>query len=171
MDMIVHVDGLKEVMNAIEKAFPKDVKMQRKLLNQSMSGAAKGSIVKIAKQKALQGDGSGALSESIGVRAKSLSRARSRGAAASVTVTPIRSNRKAIAKYISYYRRNSAKQVIDGIRHGHLVEFGHRIKNGFVSPRPFLWPAAAAGQSAYVSLFAKSVRKKIESAVRRARRK
>lgn len=179
MEMVFKVEGLDDALRAIQAAFPRDANQQRKILNQSMSGAARKSIIPIAKQLALQGDGSGALSEAIAPRAVSKSRALARGFAAIVEITPVRSNRTAMAKYIAYYytargRVAPARLVTSGIRHGSLIEFGHATRSGggigHVAAQPFLWPAAESGRAAYVRQFAASVRKKIESAVRRKAR-
>lgn len=172
MEGTARIEGLEAAMKAMGAAFPKNPEQQRRILNQSISFAARKSIIPRAKQLALKGDGSGALSESIAPRAVSRARALRRGKTASVQVTPVRGNRKAIAMYIAHYRRNSAAQVVSGIRHGHLVEFGHRTRSGgFVSAKPFLWPAAVAGMSGYRKNFAASIKRKTELAVRRARRK
>lgn len=155
-------------MRAIAAAFPKDPRQARKILNQAMSGAAKEAIIPTAKQLARAGDSSGALSDSIAPRAVSLARSLAQGKGAIVHVTPLRGDRAAMAKYISFYytgrgKTAPAKMITSGIRHGHLVEFG-TVKTG---ARPFLWPAAEQGRSAYVKAFAKFVEKKIAAAVRR----
>lgn len=172
MDATVKIEGLEDAMRAMRAAFPKDPEQQRRILNQSISFAARRSIIPIAKQLAQQGDGSGSLAEAIAPRAVSRARALARRMTASVQITPVRSNRKAMAMYLAYYRRNSAKQVVSGIRHGHLVEFGHRTRDGgFVAARPFLWPAAQRGTPQYRRAFAASIRKKTEAAVRRKARR
>lgn len=173
MQMAFEVKGLDNALAAIRAAFPRDPEQQRRILNQSMSAAAKKVIVPMAKQLALVGDGSGALSEAIGVRAVSKRRALAKGMAASVEVTPVRSNRKAMALYIAHYytargRTAPAKMVTSGIRHGHLVEFG--TKKG-MRARSFLGVSGEAQRGAYVSAFSASVSKKIEAAVRRRARK
>lgn len=168
MEITYKIKGLDDALKAIEAAFPKDPKMARKILNQSMSGAAKKNIIPAAKQMALIGDGSGALSEAIAPRAVSARRAYSEGVAASIHITPVRSNRSAMLRYINFYytakgRVAPAKMVTSGIRHGHLIEFGTSKQ----SARPFLWPAAQSGRAAYAQAFADSVGKKIAAAVRR----
>lgn len=179
VDMTVKIEGLDQALRNIREAFPDEPKEQRKLLTASMSGAARKTFIPMAKSLALQGDGSGALSESIKPRAVSLARARLKGAAAAVEITPVRSDRRAIAKYIAYYyasrgRSAPASLASNGLRYGHLVEFGFKHKRGGVeiAGRPFLWPAAAAQKTAYVNEFAKSVKSKIAARLRlRARKK
>ena len=172
--MNARFEGLEEAMQAVEAAFPKNPEMARKLLNQSMSGAAKGSIIPIAKQLALQGDGSGALSEAIAPRAVSRAQAMRRGRAAIVEVTPVRSNRSAMARYIAFHytakgRKPKAKMITSGIRHGHLVEFG--VPSRGIPAAPFMFPAAQQGFSQYQNLFSVSLKKKIAAAVRKAAKK
>lgn len=177
MELAAKIEGLEPALAALRAAFPDSPRRQRSLLNQTMSGAARKTIIPMAKQLARQGDGSGALSEAIAPRAVSLSKALARGKSAIIEITPVRSNRKAMAMYIAHYytargKTASAKLVTSGIRHGHLVEFGHATRGGgFVSARPFLWPAGTAGAGDYRRLFADMLRRKIEAAVRRKRRR
>lgn len=175
MEPTVRIKGLKEAMRAMEKAFPKNADKARSLLNQTMSGAARKSILPIAKANALIGDGSGALSESLAMRAVGKSRVRRKGAAASVQVTPVRYNPKAIAMYTAHYYAGQKMQigrlkldrVAEGIRHGHLVEFGTRHHGAF----PFLYPALKSGRSGYIKFFAATLERKIAAAVRHEARK
>ena len=168
MEGSAKVMGLKDAVAAMGAAFPKDPEKQRRLLNASMRAGAKPTMLADAKLRAASFDGSGALSESLGIRAISKARALRSGKVAGIYITPVRQNLKAIAKYLSFYRRNSGRQVIDGIRHGHLVEFGHATRGGgHVAARPFLWPAAQSQSGAYKTSFAASLRKKTEAAVKR----
>ena len=158
-------------------AFPANPEQQRRILNQSISGAARKTIVRAAKSLAHRGDGSGALAESIAPRALSRSTALSRGAVSSIVVTPVRSNKKAIGMYIAHYytsrgRVPPASILTSGIRYGHLVEFGHATRGGgFVGAHPFLWPAATSQSGAYKQQVAVSLKRKIELAVRRKAKK
>jgi hypothetical protein len=159
-------------MKAMAAAFPTDPKKQKALLGGSMRAAAADSILRQAKVLAMQGDGSGALSEALGIRTQPAKKIRTKRISAGVEVTPIRGNRTAMAMYINHYytsrgRNAPAKMITSGIRHGHLVEFGT-----VHSPaRPFLYPAASSKTSDYVSKFAASLKKKTESAVKRAAKK
>lgn len=168
MEGVAKIKGLDDAMAAMRAAFPNNPEQQRRLLNQAMSGSARKSIIPVAKQLAYQGDSSGALSEAIAPRAMSKSRARRRGKTAAVEITPVRTNRKAIALYINHYytqrgQTPSANIVTSGIRHGHLVEFGTRHN----AAQPFLWPAATSQQGKYVNSFSVFLRKRTEAAVRR----
>jgi len=162
--------GLEEALKAMQAAFPGDIKKQQRLLNGAMSGAARKSILPMAKQLAKRGDSSGALSESLNVRA--MGRRKRAGKAAGMEVVPVRSNLKALAKYIQFYYTSRGKAppssiLTSGIRHGHLVEFGTAKTSAF----PFLWPAAQAQASNYKQLFALFLKKRIEAAVRKAAKK
>lgn len=163
------VHGVKSVMKTLRAAFPKNAEQQRRLLNQAMSGSARGSILPIAKALALIGDGSGALSESLAPRAVSKSRAMRKGAAASVQITPVRYNKKAMAMYSAFYfgRGTHVTRLAEGIRHGHLVEFGTKHSAAY----PFLYPALKSGRAGYINIFAETLEKKIAAAVKRKAKK
>ena len=170
MEISAKVEGLEEALAAMRAAFPADPKAQRQILNRAMSDSAVATIVRDAKQHALAGDSSGALSESIGVRPKSLRRVKTSRAVAGVEVVPIRSNLKAMRMYIQHYytargRTPKAFMILSGIRHGHLIEFG-TVRHG---PRPFLWPAAQSQLSPFMQRVAADMQRQIESRVRRAR--
>lgn len=169
MEITGKVEGLADAIAAMEAAFPKNPSKQRSILNQSLSGAARKTIIPVAKQLAYTGDSSGALSESIAPRAKSKGRALAQGNAAGVEITPVRYNRKAIAMYLNHYYPNGAKlgRTVEGIRHGHLVEFGTKHS----SAKPFLGPALDQQGQAFINQFAKSIMRKVEAAVRRRARK
>ncbi len=165
--------GLKDAMAAMAAAFPKDPKKQKSLLAGAMRMSASKTILQSAKRRALSSGGSGALSESLGIRIQSAGKMRTKRAAAAIEIVPVRMNRKATAMYISHYYTKRGKAapasiVTSGISHGHLVEFGSANN----AARPFLWPAAQSRKQAYVNRFAKDLRKKIEAAVRlRAKRR
>jgi hypothetical protein len=166
------VTGMKEAVAAMQAAMPKDPIKQQKLLNQSMRSAAMQTILIAAKLNAASSDRSGALAASLGIRYQKKRAALSAGSVAGIYIAPIRHDPTAVARYISYYRANSANQVVDGIRHGHLVEFGHATRSGtFVSARPFLVPAASSHRGPYAAKFAKDLKRKIALAVNRKARK
>ena len=172
MKATAKVVGVKDAVAAMGKAFPKDPEQQRRLLNGSMRSAATDTILIDAKLRAAASDASGALAESLGIRTTPRGRLLRSRRVGGVYIAPIRHNPKAIAKYVSFYRKNSTRTVVDGIRHGHLVEFGHATRGGgHVAARPFLWPAAQSNSNAYRNKFAMSLRKKTEAAVRRRARK
>lgn len=168
MEASVKIEGLEDAMKAMMAAFPSDPRTQVRILNSAMRTAARPTILPAAKALAMQGDGSGALSEAMGVRSQSAAKRRARGVAGGVEVVPVRSNRKAMMMYIQHYyvargRTPPAGILTSGIRHGHLVEFGS-VNN---SARPFLWPAATSNRGAYQSQFAASMKRVTEAAVRR----
>jgi len=164
------ITGLDEAVKALQAAFPKDPKQQVKILNSSMRTAARPTILKEAKMLAKAGDGSGALSQAVNIRSQSKRKIRAKGdVAAGIEIVPVRGDKKAIAMYLAYYYTNRGKVVpaktfASGIRHGHLVEFGTRHS----AARPFLWPAAQHGRGGYIARFAADMRRKIETAVKRA---
>jgi len=170
----VKIEGLDEAMKALRAAFPKDMEAQRRVLNATMRGAATKTIVKMAKVLAYDGDSSGALSESIGIRNQPKRALKTARKAGGVYIAPIRHNAKAIAKYIQYYYNrhgNSAPAsvVASGIRHGHLVEFG--VPSRGIPANSFLGAAADSQLSPYEDLFAMSLKQKVENAVRREAKK
>jgi hypothetical protein len=172
MNVSVKVEGLEEAMQAMLAAFPVDERKQRGILNASMRAAATGTILADAKQRASAGDASGALSESLGIRATSKKKLKMRNVVAGVEIVPIRTNMKAMALYIQHYYTSRgkiapAKMFTSGIRHGHLIEFG----TAHSAADPFLYPAAQAAGGAYVNRFAADLSKKTEAAVKREAKK
>ena len=172
MEAGARVEGLDAALKAMQAAFPRDAKKQKQILNSSMRASANKAILPAAKRNALQGDGSGALSEALGIRNTKARKLRQSGVPAGVEIVPVRANMKAMALYIAHYytaqgRTPPAGILSSGIRHGHLVEFGS-VNN---SAQPFLWPAASSGHGAYVRGFAAEMQKKTEAAVRREARK
>lgn len=168
MDGKVKIHGLEEAVNAMEAAFPKDTNKQRSLVNQGLRASAKETILNEAKSRAYSGDSSGALAESLGIRNIPKRRLKARRVAG-VYIAPIRFNTKAMKMYADYYRKNSnsLRKVVDGIRHGHLVEFGTRHS----AANPFLWPAAQSKAQAYLYNVAENIKKKTQAAVKRAAKK
>ena len=163
------IKGLDDAMRSLQAAFPKDARQQQRIINGAMGASARKSFLPIAKQLALQGDSSGALSESLAVRA--MGRRKRAGRVGGMEVVPVRSSRKAMALYIAHhFTKNgltpSASIIVNGIRHGHLVEFG----GGHNTAKSFLW-ASTIATSMYTRLFAKEMKKRIESAVRRKAKK
>ena len=171
MEASARLTGLSEAMLALSMAFPNDQNKRKQLLNSAIGGAARKTILPVAKQLALSGDGSGALSASLGVRAMNARKRASRRVAGGMELVPIRFKNDAIYDYMHHYytskgRTPPADILASGIRHGHLVEFGS-VHN---AAKPFLWPAAQAQAHAYTIQFAKVLEKRIESAVERAKK-
>ena len=153
VDVSIKIEGLEDAMKAMLAAFPANERRQRGILNASIRSAATNTILNDAKQRAKIGDGSGALSESLGIRATSKRKLKAKRVVAGVEIVPVRSNMKAMAMYIQHYysakgKTAPAKMLTSGVRHGHLVEIGS-VNN---SAKPFLWPAAESQKSAYISV-------------------
>lgn len=168
MEITTKVEGLDQLLKNIGSVLP-DPRKQRSWLNQAMSYSAKRTLLSDAKIKAESFDGSGALAESLKPRARSRSQARRRGVTAWVQVGVVRKDVKAAAKYANYYRNTSVVQ--SGIRHGHLVEFGHRTKNGYVAARPFLGSSIGMNTARMVRLFSARMKRLLENRMRRMRKK
>ena len=171
MEGKVKIHGLDEAMDALAATFPKDPNKQRSILNQGLRASAAKTILIEAKLRAAGGweETSGALAESLGIRNIPKRRLKAARRAGGVYIAPIRFNTKAMKMYADYYRKNSnsLRKVVDGIRHGHLVEFGTRHS----AARPFLWPAAQSKTQAYLYNVAKNIKKKTQAAVKRAAKK
>jgi len=174
MQATAKIEGLREAQAAMQAAFPDDYRQQQRIINGAMGGAARKSLLKVAKELAKDGDSSGALSESLAVRAQKARRRK--GKAGGMEIVPVRYSPKAMALYIAHYYtskgRNAPLGGIDGIRHGHLVEFGfvHKKSGQQVKASPFLWPSTVASPK-YRALFAGEMKKRIAAAVKRAARK
>jgi len=170
LDVDARISGLKDVERALEAAFPRDPRKQRSVLTSGMRRGARTMLVD-AKLRALRGDSSGALSESLAIRSVSNRAQRQIKDAGQVTaalqIASVRGMKRAIAKYNAFYNKN-----VKSIRHAHLVEFGHGTRGDTrVGPRPFLWPAVQANSSLYVNLLSQNIRKAIDLAVKRAAKK
>ena len=169
MIVSAQVTGLENAMKAMKAAFPDDPKKQQQILHRSIGSAARKEILPTSKQLAQVGDASGALSEALTVRALPAKERSKRNTAASMIITPVRSNRKALSRYIShYYTQNGltppASLLVRGIMHGHLVEFGS-VNN---SAKSFLWASAQANYRNYIATFATEMRRITEQAVKKA---
>jgi len=169
MEANVRLKGLNEAVLALRRAFPSDPKKKQRLLHSAMGASARKTILPVAKQLAMAGDGSGSLSAALKVRV--MSKAKRKGGAG-MELVPVRHDTGSIYDYIHHYYTSRGKTppadiVASGIRHGHLVEFGS-VHN---TAKPFLWPAAKSQGRAYTKRFAAVLEKRIKSAVNRAARK
>jgi hypothetical protein len=169
IEVSAKIKGLEDAMKAMLEAFPSEPKKQQAILHSAMGSAARKTLLPTSKQLASSFDASGALSESLAVRAQPASVRRKRNVAASMALMPVRSNRRALALYINhYYTQNGltapASLLIRGIMHGHLVEFGS-VNN---SPTSFLWASAQANRSGYGNRFAIDLKRITEDRVKRA---
>jgi len=182
-----NITGGPEVARALRAAWPNKPKRQRQVLNAAIKAAAKPTILDKAKITAMFSAGSGSLSQAMNSRVMSLKFAREQGATAGVWIGPVRKDPAAIAKYINHYWLGRGKKINPsiftyGLRHAHLVEFGHDIVVGGakgkggkvvgrVSAKPFMRPALHAGAGSYKRLLVPTLKKKILSAVRREARR
>lgn len=168
----VRLTGLSDAILALGMAFPNDPKKKQRILHSAMGTAARRTILPMAQQLAKIGDGSGALSSSLGVRVMSKRKRASRRVAGGMELVPVRFKYDAIYDYIEHYYTSKGKTppadiIASGIRHGHLVEFGS-VHN---TAKPFLWPAGQAQARAYTIQFAKILKKRIAANVKRAAKK
>ena len=163
--LTIKVDGLEELEEALKQFTDK---MQNKLITSALRAAAK-PVVKDAKRRAHQtsAPSSGALAESIGLKVRKSHRRG--GNITGLWVAPIRNQRKALLQYLSYYGIPlSGKNANSGIRHGHLVEFGHQKPfGGSVEPRAFLRPALEQNKGVVISIFKTTLRKRIDALVKK----
>lgn len=175
MDIGLKVEGLDAAMEALRATFPADHKVQRQILNTAMGKSARATMLAEVKQRALTGptgvQRSGALSESIGVRNQSRRKVMTKRAVAGVEIAPIRSNLKAMARYIDYYYTRQGRtprigMLNSGIRHGHLIEWG-TVKHG---PAPFLFPGVNNNLAPFLQRLAADMRRTMEQRVRRKAR-
>lgn len=166
--------GLEDTIKAMKAAFPEAPEQQRRLLNATMRRSATMTFVLDAKQRAMSLGGSGALADSIGIRTMPRGQLVSSRKVAGVYIAPLRHKPSAIRRYIGHYYATSAPNtvVVNGIRYGHLVEFGHVARDGsHVAAKPFMGPAIDSQFNAYRGRFASDLGKKVEAAVKRKARK
>ncbi len=158
--------GLKQLMDNMARVLP-DPKKQRSMINRSLSYVARREILPQAQQRARAAERSGALAESISVRARSALISRARGRVAMVEVGVNRMDPKAAAIYANHYGRTTV--ITSGIRHGHLVEFGFQPPGNapYVAGQPWLGPATIVNSNTYARHFAGSLKKKLEAHIRR----
>jgi hypothetical protein len=169
MDVSGKIVGMEEAIKAMQAAFPADPKAQEKVLVPAMRRSANKTMVPEIKAKAMEGDGSGALAESIGIRKKSRRAITNTRTVAAVEIAPIRSNMKAMAMYVNYYytargQTVPSKVLLGGIRHGHFVEFGS-VNN---DPRSFLWEPVKGRIAPYTQALAAEIRRQVSKNLRRA---
>ena len=174
MEVTAKIHGLEDAMKAMRESFPSDRAKQRSILNTAMRKSAVETIVAEVKHRAKinHPGSSGALSESIGVRAKSLRRIKTSRSVAGVEIGSIRYNDKAMAMYVNHYYIRKGKAppkgiFLSGIRHAHLVEFGTYRTN----PKSFLWDGAKPQLSPFMARLAADMKRTIERRVNRMSRR
>lgn len=111
---------------------------------------------------------SGALAESIGIKASRGGR-KGGGIIRRIWVGPMRSDPKALLKYLSFYGKTLTRSSANsGIRHGHLVEFGFTAGNGRQVPaQPFIRPAFDATKAQIGSRFKQKFAQRIPAIIKR----
>lgn len=161
--MDIKVRGLAEIEAQLKEL---GSKTGTKILRRAMLTANAPIIDRAKSNAAAIRGGSGALRESIGQRffaGKSSTNELNlpnMGGRFTVQTAPLRKNKTATALYNLYYKR---KRPVKGIRHGHLIEFGHRIvtrngqTRGSVAPQPFMAPAAQQGGNVAVAILAREL--------------
>jgi len=139
---------------------------QRKSVTSALKKAAE-PMADAARRNAVKT--SGALAESIKIKANR--KGRRGGMVSRVWILPVRTDNKAIARYLSHYGKGlDGKRIKQGIRHGHLVEFGFRVGNRQVGARPFLQPAFDQTWRKSVSVFKETLAKRTEARIKKLRK-
>jgi len=167
--------GLKELEKAMLKDLPNAT--NRRILLATMRKAAP-PMVQAAKDNVPTG-GSGALAESIGI--KTFRNRGNNNVFASVGIAPMSGNMAAWAKYMAHY--NKTINLVDKrtgkvdagkigrIRHGHLVEFGFKQKDGKMYPaRPFLRRAFDQRSVQFTKAFQSILGVKVKNAVKKIKK-
>ena len=183
MEIGYKITGGPEVARALRAVWPNNIKRRRQVMNAAMKAAAKPTIVSKAKILALRSGGSGSLAAAMNSRVMTMKKLKQHGVTAGVWIGPVRKDPAAIAKYINHYWIGRGKEINPsiftyGLRHAHLVEFGHDIvvggakgRGGKVvgraAARPFMRPAFHAGAASYKRRFVSTLKKKIAAAVKR----
>lgn len=160
IDISAH--GFDEAAKVIEKSFPKTSK-QRSVMNAAMRDAGRQTALVEAALRAAALGGSGSLGQALTFRNRSLRSIQAARVFGGVELVVKRGMQRAIKTYEAYY----GVKVKDGIRHGHLVEFGTKRS----AARPFLWPAVESQAPRYVNKFAQTIWTSIEKNVAKERNK
>lgn len=166
---LVRVEGLKQLEDKLIRLLP--AKTGKRVIERALVVASK-PMVKLAKDFAKKGDTSGALSIAIGPLRGSKASTRQGRKAGTIFIGPRRSNRRAMAVYVDFYFNRTGRSISpaefqDGIRHGHLIEFGTKRQ----AKQPFLRPAFDAQARPTVKRFGKVLAKEIDKALAKARAK
>lgn len=154
------IDGMKDFNKLMNSVLPAQAK--KKTVQTAMLKSVKEIRNNIRGQyKGL--DGSGALAASVG--AWRVKKGGGRQTFASIEIGPKRSSKRAIRLYFAFYGRTvTAAAFLNGIRHGHLVEFGYSGRRGRVSGKKILTKAAQAGFGITITNFRKNWGKEIDKA-------
>jgi hypothetical protein len=192
--MEIKVKGLKEIEAQLVAL---GSKTGTKILRASMLAAARPILSRAQSNAAAIPNGSGSLHKALGMRFFIGNRGGrgelglpELGGQFSVKIAPLAKEKTAIALHNLYYKRNRK-----GIYHGHLIEFGHKIKRrtgetetfrgrrgrkytrhitrelGSVPARPFLRPALDTGGTVAVAILAKELRERIDRQLKKNARR
>ena len=159
-DIELKVEGLQELNRKLDQFA---LKTQKSMVTSALRAGAK-IVQAAAKANAHKSKhpSSGALAESVGIKAKRFGRG-GKGSVSSLWVGALRSDKKAVAQYAGFYGKASVKSINGGIRHGHLVEFGTKHQEA----RPWLYPALKGNEQAVVNRFRTVLSKRIEREVKK----
>jgi len=163
-DVSMKVEGLNELY---KKLATFEVSVTRRIVTSALREAAK-PVVSAAKSNAqkTKHPSSGALAESIGIKAVRFGSGRTYKTLSSLWVGSIRNSRGAIEQYETYWGGTDVSSVALGVRHGHLVELGTKHS----APRPWLMPALKGSEGRVVSVFKQTLSKRIERQVKKMNR-
>ena len=127
MKVDLKVEGLDHLQRVLTEQLP--AKAQTKVMVRALKRSARPMVdAARAGYRSLGASGSLAQATNAWQRKKGALRG---DTFASVEVGPRRRNRAALAKYYEYYRKAvRPKALINGVRHGHLVEFGFKHRGG-----------------------------------------
>ena len=163
MEVNFKIYGLRELEDLMVRKLP--IKAARSSLLQGMR-LSFNPMIKAAQDKVVKK--SYALALSLGM--KTVPNRGGNKAFAAMVGGPMRNEPIAIAAYAAHYRRgNLTKESTDGfpgIRHGHLVEWGFKHKNGkHVPAQPFMRPAFDSEVMGYIGTFNRNVEMKVNAAI------
>ncbi len=162
----VRVTGLRELNQFLVEKLP--AKAAGRTLNRALRVAAK-PIVAAAKNNAKRARNphSFALSQSIQAWV-ARKRIRKHGLAGSLMIGPRRSHKPALVAYYDFYdsKRLTPQALENGIRHGHLVEWGTSQS----SANPFMRPALDQNAARFIRSFADILGNEIEKETRKHER-
>jgi hypothetical protein len=164
IDIDIDTYGFDEAAKAIERSFPKTSK-QRSVMQLAMRDAGRQTALVDAALRAAALGGSGSLGQALTMRNRSLRAIQSARVFSGVELVVKRHMKRAIKTYEAHY----GVKVKDGIRHGHLVEFG--VPSRGIPARSFLWAASEAQAPAYVRKLSTSIWDSIKKNVDKERNK
>jgi hypothetical protein len=167
----IKVEGLRHVTDVLINKIP--AKARGNVVSGALRRAFKPMVLD-AKVGAAQSKhkSSGALAQSIRIwRVSRRRRGNPKKTFMRMEIGPKRSDKRALGRYYSFYgvKEVTASRLVNGIRHGHLIEYGAPGRN--VKKRPFLRPAFARHGRGSIERFRKELKVAIEREARRLGRK